>query len=454
MNSPRPYEIHEAAVVGRMLLQPAEIADVIDLVAEPDLASPKLRAVYRAIVRVVDRREPVDIPTIHAELARAGEIALAGGLEGLGELSAAGVGAYNVRHHAQQVAAYARVRELGANASDVAEDCRKLQHDPRELLNRAQEALLPSMAVQAELEPMTAVIHRTFRGIVKRRDHGVTGALTYLTDLDELLLGMDPGNLYVIGARPGQGKTALATSILLANARRKDREGKPDGNPGGILTLEMPAAQLTERLLCAAAGVDNQAVRKGVATAKELARLVSAADRLSAMPFQVLDLHDQPGTMRHIRASARAWRRRYPKADRPIFALDYLGLVDGPEDNPVERIGRIAWGCKRLAGELGCAFLLLAQLNRGPEGRSDKRPGPADLRGSGEIEQHADGILFIYRGSREGDTSMRPEDADLILAKHRHGPTGTVRVRWIGSRTLFCNPRRESDDRQEVDEGP
>lgn len=433
----KPNEPHERAVVGAMLLHPDKIPDLADLVQESDFASTKLRAAFRAIVNVWTRKEPVDIVTVHAELARVGDLALVGGLEGLGELPDAGIGAPSVHllHHARQVRTYAAVRELGAHAADVAQACRELRSDPRVILDQAQASLVPTLSGDAEVEPMVSLVHRTFRGIVRRRE-GYTGVLSGLAELDHLMLGMDPGGLYVIGARPGMGKTALAVSILRWNAKQ--------GIPAALLSIEMPATQLTERLLCADGGVDNRTVRSGTASADDYAKLVRAADRLTAMPLRVIEL--VAPTMAQVRARARAWRRTCPDADRAILAIDYLGMIRGEGETAEERVAEISRSSKELAQELRVPVLLLAQLNRGVEGRGDRRPRMSDLRGSGAIEQDADAIVFIYRGIMAGDDSMAKDEAELLLEKHRHGPCGSVKVRYIGPRTLFCNLRREQDD--------
>lgn len=435
MTAPRPHDLHELATVGTMLLRPETIPDLADLVAETDFGSPKLRAIFRAIVAVHDRAEPVDSVTLRAQLAATRELELTGDLVGIQaaiDAAPTGIEARHWLHHARQVRVFAAVRELGAAATEVAQQCRELKVDPRTILDEATDTLSARLTVDAEVESPKALMHRTFRGIVRRRD-GYRGVASGLVELDDLLLGMDPGNVYVIAGRPGMGKTALATSILRWNAKRDV--------PGAIVSLEMSATQLTERLLCADAGVDNRRVRAGTCDASEYARLVAAADRLTSMPLAVLE--PSAPTIAGVRSRLRAWRRTCPNADHAIAAIDYLGLIDGEGDTTEERIAYISRACKRLAGELKIPIMLLAQLNRGVEARSNRRPIMSDLRGSGAIEQDADAIVFIYRGIVAGDLdSMAKDEGDLILEKHRHGPTGVARVRYIGPRTMFCNRPR------------
>lgn len=428
----KPHELHELATVGTMLVRPETIPDLADLVAETDFASPKLRAIYRAMVVLHDRGEPVDTVTLRAQLAASRELELVGdllGIQAVIDAAPTGVDARHWLHHARQVRVFAAVRELGTAATNVAQQCRELQVDPRTILDDATDTLAARLTVDAEVETPKALMHRTFRGIVRRRG-GHRGVDSGLVQLDDLLLGMDPGNVYVVAGRPGMGKTALATSILRWNAKRDI--------PGAIVTLEMTATQLTERMLCADAGVDNRRVRAGTCDAPEYARLVAAADRLTAIPLAVLE--PSTPTIASVRSRLRAWRRTCPTAEHAIAAIDYLGLIDGDGDTAEERIAFISRAVKRLAKELKIPILLLAQLNRGVEARASRRPIMSDLRGSGAIEQDADAIVFIYRGVVAGDVeSMAKDEADLILEKYRHGPTGVARVRYIGPRTLFCN---------------
>ncbi len=440
----KPHEAHEFAVVGTMLLRPETIPDLADLVSETDFYSPKLRAVFRAMVAVFDRKEPIDIVTVEAQLRQSGDLALAGGLLGLGELTdrnVTGSGVQHHLHHARQVRCYAAVRELGQRAAEVSEDCRDLKLPPREILEAASERLAPQIAIDAEIEPTASVVHRSFRGVVRRKE-GFMGVQTGISDLDVMLLGMDPGTLYVVGARPGIGKTAFYTSMARWNAKR--------GVPSAMLSVEMPTAQVVERLLCADSGVDNQRVRAGVIDHQEMGRMISAADRLVSMPLAIVG--DMVGPkMAQIRAKARAWRRMHPLASQAVLGIDYLGLIHGEGDTAEERIAYVCRSCKELAQELRIPIVLLAQLNRAVEARNEHRPRMSDLRGSGAIEQDADGILFLYRGAMSGDDSMAKDEAEIIVEKHRHGPTGRVRCRYIGPRTLFCNARREPG---EDDEGP
>jgi replicative DNA helicase len=267
------------------------------------------------------------------------------------------------------------------------------------------------------------------------RGEAITGLPTGYMDFDELLAGLQPGTLNVIGARPAMGKTAFALGIASNAALQSQR-------PVLFFSLEMGHLELTQRMLCADAKVDSTRLRTGNLSEDDWPKITRSVGRLAEAPIWI---DDNPNlTVMEIRAKARRLKSRL--GDLGLIVVDYMQLMSGrgsAESRQVE-VSEMSRGLKILARELETPIIALSQLSRGLEGRTDKRPMLSDLRESGSIEQDADVVAFLYRDEVYNAESPDIGTAEIIIAKHRNGPTGTVRLAWLSNYTRFANMARGS----------
>ena len=267
------------------------------------------------------------------------------------------------------------------------------------------------------------------------RGEAITGLPTGYMDLEELLAGLQPGTLNVIGARPAMGKTAFALGIASNAALQSQR-------PVLFFSLEMGHLELTQRMLCADAKVDSTRLRTGNLSEEDWTKITRSVGRLAEAPIWI---DDNPNlTVMEIRAKARRLKSRL--GDLGLIVVDYMQLMSGrgsAESRQVE-VSEMSRGLKILARELETPIIALSQLSRGLEGRTDKRPMLSDLRESGTIEQDADVVAFLYRDEVYNTESPDIGTAEIIVAKHRNGPTGTVRLAWLSNYTRFANMARGS----------
>jgi replicative DNA helicase len=458
----------EAAVLGGVLLRNEALNDIVSIVGEDDFYVPAHRAVFRAMVKLADRGQPIDIVTLEHQLRAAEELALVGGLEGLGKLAERYASSHNIGAHAELVRQSAAVRNLVVAAQEIAEEGREEVESVDEFIDNAERRLLEvnQKGRQGSYRSAKDLIHGVFESITERAKlkNPITGVPTQFTKLDEMTGGLQPGDLIILAARPSMGKTALALNfaqhacITQARHAHLPEEEKPSRFPVLFFSLEMSAQQLIERILCSEARVDAGKLRGGRLVEHEFAELVRAADRIYRAPLFIDD--SASPTILEIRARARRFRQ-----DRQIFpptagdgkrpplgmiVVDYLQLCRGGKgryDVREQEISEISRGLKAIAKELQVPILALSQLNRGVDSRADHRPQLSDLRESGAIEQDADVIMFIYREERyQTDEEKKRQvegQSEVIIGKQRNGPTGTVHLTFIGKHTRFENPAHE-----------
>jgi replicative DNA helicase len=269
---------------------------------------------------------------------------------------------------------------------------------------------------------------------IQGRDHRLTGVSTGFRDLDDLLLGFQPSALYVLAARPGQGKTSLALTCAASVAVESRR-------PVVFFSLEMSHLELTQRLLSAEAQVDSRALRTGNLQEAQWPKITQAVGRLAEAPFYIDD--NPQTTIMEMRAKCRRIKQR--KGDLGLVLVDYLQLMSTPgkRENRQVEVSELSRGLKVLARDLDCPVMALSQLNRSLEYRADKRPMLADLRESGAIEQDADAVMFIYREEAYEPDTANKGLAELIIAKHRAGPTGNVHLAFFEKYTRFKDAARD-----------
>ncbi len=469
MSRPLPHNKEaEAAVLGGVLLRNEALNDIVSVVTEDDFYVPAHRSVFRAMIKLADRGQPIDIVTLEHQLRASEELALVGGLEGLGKLADRYASSHNIGAHAELVRQSGAVRNLVVAATEIAEEGRGEVESVDEFIDNAERRLLEvnQRGRQGSYRSAKDLIHGVFENITERAKlkNPITGVPTHFTKLDEMTGGMQPGDLIILAARPSMGKTALALNfaqhacITQARHAHLPDEEKPARYPVLFFSLEMSSQQLIERILCSEARVDASKLRGGRLVEHEFAELVRAADRIYRAPLFIDD--SAAPTILEIRARARRFRQ-----DRQIFppgsgdgkrpplgmiVVDYLQLCRGGKgryDIREQEISEISRGLKAIAKELQVPILALSQLNRGVDSRADHRPQLSDLRESGAIEQDADVIMFIYREERyQTDEEKKRQvegQSEVIIGKQRNGPTGTVHLTFIGKHTRFENPAHE-----------
>ena len=430
----------ERALLGAMLLTPAAIADGVESTAAPDFYRPAHAHVFDAIAGLYGAGQPVDTVTVAAELQRAGLLEAVGGAAALVEMQASTPVAGNAARYADIVAKNATLRRLIGAASEVAELAYSRPADVDAALDEAESVIfkVAGGAESVSMAPVRTLLDAGLDHLEKLYEHGqsLTGVPTGYADLDNLLLGLQPSTLVILGARPSVGKTSLALGIAAEAAVTASR-------PVLFFSLEMSHLELTQRLLCAEARVPTQRVRSGQLEDDHWTRISAAMGRLGDAPMWI---DDNPSTsVLEIRAKAR--RKHAELGDLALVVVDYLQLMGGrhgAESRQVE-VSEISRSLKILARELNCPVLALSQLSRAPEARNDKRPMLADLRESGAIEQDADVVMFLYRDEVYNADSPDRGIAEVHVAKHRTGPTGTVKLAFLPQYTRFDDLAARSD---------
>ena len=453
----------EAAILGGILLRGQQaLNDVLDLVREDDFYNTAHQAIFKAMKALDERREPIDVVTLEAQLRNVGELKVAGGLEALNKLGDRYATSQNIVHHAELVRRSSMVRNLVITAREVADEGMDELENPNEFIDQAEKRIMAvnERGRRTAYQSSAELLKQIFVTITERakRQNPITGVPTHFTDLDKMTGGMQPGDLVIIAARPSMGKTAfvlnLAQNACVPQARHVGlpEDEQPVLHPILFFSLEMGATQLVERVLCSEAKVDYSKLRSGAFIDDDFRRMIGAADRISQARF-FIDDQAAPSIL-EMRARARRFRE-----DRTIFTgnkeqfglivVDYLQLARGGKaryDSREQEISEISRGLKAMAKELHMPVLALSQLNRAVDSRADHRPQLSDLRESGAIEQDADVIMFIYREERylAGDAS--PADrakvenkAEIIIGKQRNGPIGTVHLTFLKHHTRFEN---------------
>ena len=428
----------EQCVLGSMLLDREVIGDIVLFLTDEDFYQPAHAEIFRTLVTLYDRSEPIDLMLVTTDLTSRGRLVAAGGVEAL-------VGLMESVPNSAHAVAYARlVREAGERrrlaqmAQEILRDVHEgHSRDVGELLDGAEQKIF-SIANERGTEgteSMPTLIKAALRRIDALQDGGAEssrGLKTHYADLDRKLNGLVPGGLYVIAGRPSMGKTSFALNIL-------DHVCVRDGHAGVLFTLEVTKEQIAENMLCANARVDMHKLVHGDLSEEDYGRIPQAAGRMVRAPLYV---DDTPGlTLGRLRAKARRLKARH---DIKLIVVDYLQLltlgVRDVESRQME-ISRLSAGLKQTARELGVPVITLSQLNRSVEQRQDKRPLLADLRESGSIEQDADAVMLLFREEYYNTEKLEARgQAEVILAKNRNGPTGSVRLLFFPSWLRFENP--------------
>ncbi|HSS74471.1 MAG TPA: replicative DNA helicase [Gaiellaceae bacterium] len=425
----------EEAVLGAMLLSETAIGAVTEILSAEDFYRGSHGTIYRTCLALWAKGEPVDAITLANELEERGELEQIGGAARVAELAALVSATANVEHYARIVKETATLRGLIRVGQEIARLGRERLGETTELVDRAEQIVfdLSQERVRGDFDHIGPLLTESFERITKLYEAGVdvTGVPCGFRDLDRLTSGFQPGNLVILAARPSMGKSALALCIA-ANL------GVRTQTPVALFTLEMSKAEVTQRLMCSEAKVESDRIRSGKLTQEDWPRLTAACDKLMKAPIYVDDTGSI--TMMELRSKARRLKSRKP--DLGLIVVDYLQLMTsgGTVENRVQEVSQISRNLKVLARDLDVPILALSQLSRAVEQRADKKPVLSDLRESGSIEQDADLVLFVYRDEYyNNEESTQQGIADLILAKHRNGPTDAVKLSFLRRYAKFTD---------------
>ncbi|HEX9880212.1 MAG TPA: replicative DNA helicase [Candidatus Binatia bacterium] len=423
----------ESSILGGILLDNEAIDRVLEILTPEAFYREAHRKVFRAMLELSERSEPVDVITLGDYLKAKGELEAVGGSAFLVSLANAVPTAANIAHYARIVREKAILRHLITAATGIATRGLEDRGNVDEFLDEAEKAIfdISEKRIKTSFVMLGDMMKDSIKLVEKlyERKEMVTGVPTGYKDLDKLTAGLQPSDLIVVAGRPSMGKTALSLNIA-ANAALTSGLGV------AIFSLEMAKEQLGLRMLCSEARVDHSKVRSGYLAEREFPALVIAAGKLAEAPVYI---DDTPAiSVLELRAKS---RRLVRDRDKKIglIVVDYLQLMRGmnPTQNREQEISEISRSLKALAKELAVPVIAVSQLNRRVEERSDKRPMMADLRESGAIEQDADVIAFIYRDEVYNKNSADRGKAEIIVAKQRNGPTDTIRLAFFNEFTRF-----------------
>lgn len=424
----------ESSVLGGILLDNEAINHVLELLRPEDFYRESHRKIFRAMIELSDRSEPVDLITLSDCLKARGDIDAIGGSAYLASLADFVPSAANIAYYARIVREKSILRNLISAATDIATRGFEEQGNIEEFLDTAEKVIfdISEKKIKASFVAVGDMIKDTLKTVEKlyERKEMVTGVATGYNDLDRLTSGLQPADLIVIAGRPSMGKTAFSLNIA-TNAAFK-------GIGVAVFSLEMAKEQLVLRMLCSEARVDNSKMRSGYLGERDFPKLASAAGRLHEAPIYV---DDTPAIgVLELRAKARRLVRDRTKRVG-LIVVDYLQLMRGmgTASNREQEISEISRSLKALAKELNVPVIAISQLNRRVEDRGDKRPMMSDLRESGAIEQDADVIMFIYREEVYNQKTENKGVAEVIVAKQRNGPIDTVNLSFLSEYTRFEN---------------
>jgi len=433
-----PHSVEaEQAVLGGLMLANDAWDRIADRVHEEDFYRREHRLLFRAIGELADRDEPRDVVTLSEWLGQRGELDNVGHLAYLARLAEETPSAANITAYADIVRERSILRQLSAVGEDIAGAAYNPQgRDSKELLDYA-EAQVFAIADQGTrhhrgFQPINRVLTSTLDQIdtLLSSDSEITGLASGFNELDRMTSGLQDSDLVIIAGRPSMGKTAFAMNVA-------EHVAMTDDQPVAVFSMEMPAEQIATRMISSLGRVELQKLRSGKLDEADWPRINSAVSLLSQQSKLFID--DTPAlTPSELRARARRLKREHGLS---LVLIDYIQLMQlgASSENRATELSEISRSLKGLAKELDVPVVCLSQLNRSLEQRGDKRPVMSDLRESGAIEQDADVIVFIYRDEVYDEDSPQKGTAEILIRKQRNGPTGTVRVTFLGQYTRFEN---------------
>lgn len=425
-----PHHVEsEQAVLGGLLLDNTALGR-IDL-TETDFYNAGHRLIWRVITGLIDQNKPADFITVAETMETSGNLEQAGGLSYIVALANNTPSAANIRSYARTVRDRAMLRRLVETGTRIA-DLGFAGGDAAAAVAEAQQATMELDKKEASQESVS--LRDALNRMIERVDAAASGKSpavpTGFADLDEKIVGFEPGDLIIVAGRPAMGKTAFAMQLA---------ERMCENLPVQVFSLEMSAESLSMRMAAGVGKIDLMRLRTGQMSEDDWQRLTYALGKLNGRQLYIDDRSSL--TVSQIRARARQTKRRYGLG---AVVIDYIGLIDAPGENRATALAAVSRGLKAMARELDVPVIVLSQLNRQVTGRTDKRPVLSDLRESGAIEQDADLICFIYRDEYYNQDSPKKGIAEIIIAKHRNGPTGAIDLWFRGQFTRFDSIAREA----------
>ncbi len=427
----------EQAVIGCMLLDSDVIPTVTELIRSEDFYRDDHKEICEAILDLSEKAGPIDIITVSEQLQLRGTLDNIGGLDFLANISNAVPTTANARHYAKIVEEKSLLRKLIKAAANISSMSDEASEEAVYVLDRAEKSIFDILQKRNTqgFTHIKDVLLETFNRLEELYNSKgfITGIPTGFADLDYKTAGLQNSDLVLIAARPGMGKTAMALNIAQYAAVQIHV-------PVAIFNLEMSKDQLVNRMLCSEVMVDSQKMRTGKLEDNDWNKIAQALAPLSEAPIYI---DDTPGiTVMDIRAKC---RRLKLEKNLGLVVIDYLQLMQGrgKSENRQQEVSEISRSLKILAKELQVPVVTMSQLSRGPESRADHRPMLSDLRESGAIEQDADIVMFLYRDDYYNPETEKKNIAEVIIAKHRNGSTGTIELRWFGEYTKFANLKRD-----------
>ncbi|WP_416199173.1 replicative DNA helicase [Sporanaerobacter sp.] len=423
----------EQSVLGAMIIDKEAINTAVETIRPEDFYKEANKEIYETILELYNRNEPVDLITLSEELKKRGTLENVGGINYLTSLSGSVATTANVKYYCDIVEEKSILRRLIKSCDEIITKSFEDAEEVNSIIERAEKSIFDITQGRNNegFSPIKEVLLDSFSRIeeMSMNEGGLTGLTTGFLDIDEKLSGLQKSDLILLAARPSMGKTALGLNIALNSAI------KGNGHVA-IFSLEMSKEQLVQRMLSSVSHVNLQKIISGRLDEDEWVKIVQAMGPLSSTNIFI---DDTPGiSIMEMKAKCRKLKI---EKGLDLVVVDYLQLMqsDSPSESRQQEISSISRGLKALAKEMECPVLALSQLSRAPELRSDHRPILSDLRESGAIEQDADIVMFLYRDEYYNEDTDKKNIGEVIIAKHRNGPTGTVELLWMGQFTKFVN---------------
>ena len=425
-----PHSVEaEQAVLGGIFIRNSVFHTLVDTLSSDDFYLPAHQTLYTCFLELYRKNAPIDLVSVASYLKDHGQLEAVGGAAYLSELAQTVVSGANAEYYSTIVRDKSLQRSLIGACSDIISNCFDQSRSVDALLDESEQAVfsISERTSGKVFKSSKELVNRVFEELTKRfeQKEAVTGVTTGYNRLDQMTAGLQPSDLIIVAARPSMGKTALALNIA-------ENIGVRQELPVAIFSLEMGADQLTQRLIASVGRLDSQRLRKGALNDEEWDKFTAAVSILEKKPIHI----DDTGNMTVTSLSTRARRLMNQTGPLGLIVVDYLQLMVGKGENRTTILSDISRGLKSLAKELHCPIVALSQLSRSVESRTDHRPMMSDLRESGAIEQDADVILFIYRDVRYNPDADK-NAAEVIVAKQRNGPVGTLRMTFLGELTRF-----------------
>ena len=431
----------ERSVLGAVLLDDRVFLSVFESLKPEDFYLDSHRKIFGRMTHLLNVSRPIDLITLKEELQKANELETAGGAAYLAGLTDGLPRALNIEYYAAIVKEKSTLRRLIRACNEIMARGYRDEDTADEVLQAAEKAVfdIAGQQFRTGFKEVAPIVSRVFQEIKERADRKapITGLETGFIDLDKITAGLHPSDLIIVAARPGLGKTSLCLNIATHVAIREKKNV-------GIFSLEMSEDQLVKRFLSSEARIDQSRINTGFLNRDDWMRLKQASDDITEAGIYIDDTVNVPIT--ELRTKA---RRLSLEKGLDLLIIDYLQLMSGSGtnryENRTQEIAQISRGLKGIAKELNIPVIAVSQLSRAVESRrgDDKRPKLSDLRESGSIEQDADIVMFIYREDAEDPTGENHGTAELIIAKHRNGSTGTVNVAFSPQFTKFDNLYQE-----------